>query len=121
MQKAMLAVLAAVICGAAQAKPTYDFQPGWDDDGNNDQNNPQTNQPYTQSGIKTFLEGKKDKHAIPLGDRLLANCGEVQVRKGCHQATDRHVTIYVDDRVNSNKVKACADINTGRGVHVDGC
>lgn len=39
----------------------------------------------------------------------------------CHQANDRHVTIYVDPRDSKNKVKACTAINTGSGVHVDGC
>ncbi|WCM93110.1 hypothetical protein M5C99_22750 [Acidovorax sp. NCPPB 2350] len=120
-KKISILVVSTLVCGAAMAKPDYQFKVDWDAAGNNDQHYPGTHKPYTQSQIKAFLESKKDKNGISLGSRLLAACGVVQVQKGCHQASERHVTIYVDSRDKKNQVQACMAINTSSGVHVDGC
>ncbi|WP_208934331.1 hypothetical protein [Paracidovorax avenae] len=121
MRKLAVFTALALASAVATARPDYQFKVDWNASGNNDQNYPGTDRPYTESQIKAFLDSKKDKRSTQLGGQLLAACGVVQVQKGCHQANDRHVTIYVDPRDSKNKVKACTAINTGSGVHVDGC
>lgn len=122
MKKTMVAVFAAVLCGTALARPDYIFQDDWYKDGNNDVNNGATGQPYTKREIQRFLDDAKDRSSTaPLASRVLASCGVVEVRKGCHQASDPHITIWVDGRVKSNKVAACDALNPGTAMHVDRC
>lgn len=121
MKRISFLVLSVAICGTAIARPTYDFKQGWDTQENNDQNHPTTNQPYTQAQIRAFLEDKKDRDAVEDGARILGRCGKVEIQKGCHQASDRHVTIRADERENSNQTNACVEVNTNRGIHVNGC
>lgn len=122
MKKFMVAAWVLLLCGTAFARPTYEFQVDWDQDNNNDVNYGATGQPYTQKQIETFLNNAKDRRPeAPLASRILDSCGKVEIKKGCHQASNPHITIWVDSRVKSNQVKACERINTGSSMHVDGC
>lgn len=108
MKKFMTAVCVLLLCGTAFARPTYVFQPQWNQPNNNDVNNGATGQPYTQTQIEAFLNNAKDRRSgAPLASQILDSCGVVEVEKGCHQTTDPHITIWVDNRVKSNQVKAC--------------
>ena len=122
MKKFVVSALAVLLCGTALARPDYIFQEDWSKDNNNDVNNGATGQPYTKAQIQRFLDNAKSRSdTAPLSHRVLASCGVVEVRKGCHQANDAHVTIWVDGRVRSNQVRACQELNPGTAMHVDGC
>jgi len=122
MKKFMTAICVLLLCGTAFARPTYVFQPQWNQPNNNDVNNGATGQPYTQTQIEAFLNNAKDRRSgAPLASQILDSCGVVEVEKGCHQATDPHITIWVDNRVKSNQVKACQKLNPGTAVHANGC
>lgn len=122
MKKIMTAALAVLLCGTALARPTYVFQPDWDAEINNDVNNPATGKPYTQTQVQTFLENVKNRGADESkAAQVLRACGQVQIKKGCHQASEPHITIWVDGRVKSNQVKACQKVDPDSAVHVNGC
>lgn len=123
MKKIVVTALALLLCGTALARPDYIFQEDWSKDNNNDvKNGALTTQPYTKKQIEQFLDSAKDRSTTaPLSHRVLGSCGVVEVRKGCHQVGDPHVTIWVDGRVKSNQVKACQELNPATAMHVDGC
>lgn len=118
MKQTLLMIFAVLMSSTAFAD--YDFSPEWNAPGNNDQANPNTNAPYTQGEIRTFLDGKADRNAIEEGRKALAVCGKITVKKGCHQANARHVTIYIDGRVKANQVRNCLNYNNS-SYHIDGC
>lgn len=119
MNKTIVITAILLSCTGAQGA-TYSFAPSWDDAGNNDLIKPGTRAPYSEAAIRSFLDQQADRKAIEEGRKALGACGVIEVKKGCHQANDRHVTIHVDGRESKNKVKACEPYQNGT-YHIQNC